>query len=376
VFYLLGLVSLFADIVYEGGRSVSGSYLDYLGSPAIGPALVGVGDFVGYILRFLAGYAATLYQSSRVLWGFVVAGYAVTAVSIPMLALASTWGAAVALYTVERIGKGLRTPSREVIVAEVSESFGLGKGFGIHELLDQVGAFLGPLAVAIAIARWGYAQAFLMLALPGALSVALVVSASLLYPTLKSVERAEKPTAKLRGLGRPFWLYTLASSALALGFMHWSLVSYYLSSYEILSDPEIGLVFSAAMLVDALAAVPLGHLFDKVKTRLLLVQPVFSFLLVAILLYAPRELVPLVAVCYGIVMCSEESVMRAAVALLADPPRRPMAYGSFGLFFGFAWALGGVVYSAILANKVFMLLYALATSAISFALYAKIARTC
>ncbi|MEM0031552.1 MAG: MFS transporter, partial [Desulfurococcaceae archaeon] len=279
VFYLLGLVSLFADMVYEGGRSISGAYLENLAAPPVGPALIGLGDFAGYVLRFIAGYLATVYQSSKLLWGFVIAGYTVTAISIPLLAFTYSWSIAAVLYMAERLGKGLRAPSRDVIVAEVSEDFGLGKGFGIHELLDQFGAFIGPLVVSVSLIYWGYRTAFLLLLIPGAISIVLVISAFTLYPSLKSlksIDRVKKPELGFKGLGEVFWLYVLASSALALGFMHWAISSYYLTSRGVMSDYEIGLAYTIAMLVDALVAIPLGHVFDKIKLKVLLIQPPLS----------------------------------------------------------------------------------------------------
>lgn len=374
VFYLLGLVSLFADMVYEGGRSVSGAYLESLGSPIMGSAMIGVGEFAGYVLRFLAGYLATLYQSSKLLWGFVVAGYAITAVSIPLLAFTSMWSIAVLLYTIDRIGKGLRAPSREAIVAEVSESFGIGKGFGVHELLDQLGAFFGPLVVSLALVYWGYRTAFLALIIPGVISVLLVTIAFALYPSLKSFDKAKSISISFRGLSKTFWLYVIASSLLALGFMHWAIASYYLKSQGVLSDYQIGLMYMVAMLADAIIAIPLGYFFDKVKLKILIIQPPLTVLFVVMLLFAPNEFILLAAVCWGIVMCSEESIMKASIALIVEPSKRPLAYGAFGLLFGLFWALGGFIYGFLLESKLHTLVYTLVVSITSLTLYVKLMR--
>ncbi|MEM1596094.1 MAG: MFS transporter [Desulfurococcaceae archaeon] len=372
VFYLLGLVSLFADMVYEGGRSISGAYLENLAAPPVGPALIGLGDFAGYVLRFIAGYLATVYQSSKILWGFVIAGYTVTAICIPLLAFTYSWSIAAVLYMAERLGKGLRAPSRDVIIAEVSEDFGLGKGFGIHELLDQFGAFMGPLVVSVSLIYWGYRTAFLLLLIPGAISIVLVISAFTLYPSLKSVDRVKKPALGFKGLGEVFWLYVLASSALTLGFMHWAISSYYLTSRGVMSDYEVGLAYTIAMLVDALVAIPLGHVFDKIKLKVLLIQPPLSLLYIVILLYAPRELIPLAAVCWGVIMSSEESIMRASIALIVEPSKRPLAYGTFGLLYGLTWAIGGFVYGFLLGNNLHVLTFAVATNTVSLLLYIKL----
>jgi MFS family permease len=377
VFLLLGLVSLFADMVYEGGRSVSGAYLAEVGAPAVAAALVGVGEFLGLVFRLLSGYVATVFQSSAALWSSTFLGYLLTSVSIPAIAIAPTWYGVVALYMVDRLGKGLRAPARDVILAEVSEGIGVGKGFGIHELLDQMGAFAGPVMVSVLLALHGYRVAYLTLLVPGAVAVLLVAAAWRLHPNLRSTSRGttSSRTPVFRGYSRPFWLYVAAGSALALGFMHWSIASYYLKIRGAVGDVEIGLIYAVAMLIDALIAVPLGALFDRVGLRTLLLVPALAPVFVVLVAYAPRELLYLSAVPWGIVMCSEESIMRASIAVLVEPPRRPLAYGVFGLVFGLAWAIGGYIYTLLLAEPLYMLLYAVATSTTSLYLYADLANT-
>ena len=368
VFLLLGLVSLFADVVYEGGRSVSGAYLAELKAPVVATALVGVGEFLGLVFRLFSGYIATTLQSPTVLWGSTLLGYLITSLSIPMIAFAPTWHEVVVLYIIERLGKGLRTPTRDVIVAEVSEGIGVGKGFGIHELLDQVGAFLGPTLVSILITFYGYRVAYLTLIIPGIISVVLVVTAWRLYPKLRSTS-VKSPKLVVRGYSSLFWIYTLATSVLALGFMHWSIASYYLKIRGVVGDAEIGFIYAIAMLVDAVVAVPLGILFDKVRFKTLLMIPALTPVFIVLIMYAPHELLYFSAIPWGIVMCSEESVMRASIALLVEPPKRPLAYGFFGLVFGFMWAVGGYIYTVLIDKPLYMLLYAIVTSIASIYLY-------
>lgn len=92
VFILLSLVSLMADVVYEGGRSVSGAFLESLKTPQVMVGLIGLGEFVGTLLRFLSGLLATYIGSSAALWALTVTGYAVTCLSIPLLAFTTSWG--------------------------------------------------------------------------------------------------------------------------------------------------------------------------------------------------------------------------------------------------------------------------------------------
>jgi hypothetical protein len=157
--------------------------------------------------------------------------------------------------------------------------------------------------------------------------------------------------------------------------MHWSIASYYLKIRSIVSDVEIGLIYAVAMLVDAVTAVPLGVLFDKAKLKTLLAIPLLAPVFIILVAYAPRELIYFSAIPWGIVMCSEESIMRASITLLVEPSNRPLAYGVFGLVFGLAWALGGYIYTALLGEPLYMLLYALITSITSLCFYTVLAKT-
>jgi MFS family permease len=340
VFLMLSFVSLLADIVYEGGRSVSGAFLEYLNTPQIMVGWIGVGEFLGTLIRFLSGVIATALGSSATLWGLTILGYATTCLSIPMLALAPSWQLAVLLYAIDRVGKGLRTPARDVILSEVAEPMGVGKGFGVHELLDQLGAFIGPIIVVAGLSLGGYRLAFGILLVPGVLAIALISLSAVMYPSVKSVVK-KSVGAGFRQLGKGFWVYTASISLLGLGFIHWSIASYLYKAWGLLSDVEVGLSYTIAMLVDALVAVPLGALYDKYSFKTLLALPLSSTLFALLLSLRLRLLAFASSILWGIVMSGEESIVRAALVKVVDRSLRPMAYGLMSLFFGLAWMVGG-----------------------------------
>lgn len=373
VFILLSLVSLLADIVYEGGRSVSGAFLAFLNSPSYAPALVGAGDLVGSLLRLATGLIATAYASSTILWGFTIAGYALTALSIPALALAGSWEVAVLLYVLDRVGKGLRTPSRDVILSEVTEKYGVGKAFGFHELLDQVGAFIGPLLVASVIIVAGYRAAFAALLIPGAMAIALITLSARLYPSIKSVERRRGGGLALR-LGPNFWWFAAGIGFLALGFMHWTVASYYLYLFRGVPASEIGAIYAVAMAVDAIVAVPLGALFDRHGVKVLYILPASSLLFALSLLYTPRGAALALAIPWGLVMSAEESILRASVVKLVEPEKRAAAFGIYSVVFGGSWALGSAIYSRLLGVPSLLILYAAVANVAALACFIPAAR--
>ena len=112
-----------------------------------------MGEFLGYTLRLVSGRWA---DRSHRYWLITGLGYLVQMTVIPFLALAESWQVAAALMVLERIGKATRNPPRDVMLSEAGTHMGRGWAFGINEALDQIGAFLGPLTVAIGPARFQY----------------------------------------------------------------------------------------------------------------------------------------------------------------------------------------------------------------------------
>ncbi|MDE1887965.1 MAG: MFS transporter, partial [Gammaproteobacteria bacterium] len=175
----IGIVSLFADFTYEGGRGIVGPYLAVLGA---GPVFVGVvaglGEFLGYGVRLLSG---RFVDRTRCNWQVMGAGYAVNLLAVPALALAPLVWVAGLLVFLERIGKGVRNPAKDALLSRAGRELGHGYAFGLHEFLDQLGAVAGPLLVAGVIALsahhgfdsagTGYRVAFAVLLIPALLAL-------------------------------------------------------------------------------------------------------------------------------------------------------------------------------------------------------------
>src|SRR3982751_365345 len=153
-----GVVSLAADMVYEGSRSITGPLLASLGASALLVGLItGAGEALALVLRLPFG---TRVDRSGGYWPMTIAGYALTAVCVPLMAVTPFVGAAglsvgCLLVLAERTGKAVRSPAKSTLLAHAAGAVGLGRGVGVHKALDQVGAFAGPLLVAAVVAATG-----------------------------------------------------------------------------------------------------------------------------------------------------------------------------------------------------------------------------
>jgi MFS family permease len=173
-----GLVSLAVDAVSDGARPLAGPLLAQLGASALVIGLVtGGAEAAAQGLRLVFGPWA---DRTGKYWTFTLAGYALTALCIPLLAVAPALGAAglmlaSALIIGDRVGKAVRSPAKTVLLAAVAEPIGRGRGFAVHKSLDLAGAFAGPLIASAVIAATGALwPAFAVLAIPAAFAMALL----------------------------------------------------------------------------------------------------------------------------------------------------------------------------------------------------------
>lgn len=351
---LLGFVSLLADVTYEGARSITGPFLAVLGASATVVGFVsGLGELLGYGLRIFTGYIA---DRTKKYWTITIAGYFLNLVAVPLLALAGHWTVAVTFIILERIGKAIRTPSRDAMLSHATKEVGRGWGFGIHEAMDQIGAMLGPLIVALVMyLKGGYRLGFAVLLLPAVLALTVLFTARSLYPNPRQLETIS-PTIQTKGFSPKFWVYLSAVALIAAGYADFPLIAYHFKKISVVSDNLIPVFYAVAMGIDALAALIFGRLFDKAGISVLVFAAVISSFF-APLVFAPSFYFALAgAVLWGIGMGAQESVMRAAVAEMAPSDKRATAYGIFNAGYGIAWFLGsalmGVLYDLSLVSLI------------------------
>jgi MFS family permease len=337
---LLGIVSLFADMTYEGARSIAGPFLGVLGASGLAVALVaGSGELIGYALRLASGYVAD--RTARY-WMVTGIGYAVNLLSVPLLALTGRWEPAAALLIAERVGKAIRTPPRDAMLSHATTEVGHGWGFGLHEALDQAGAVLGPLLIAAALsAGLGYRTGFFILLAPALVALGVLAGAWRAYPRPADLEPAavEWPRES-RTFPRIFWVYLAAAAAIAAGYADFPLIAFHFAKRGIVPAGWVPVLYAIAMAVDAVAALVFGRLFDRSGIAILIPATLLSAPFAPLVFSGNAAGALLGMALWGIGMGAQESILRAAIATLVAPRRRGTAYGLFNAGYGVAWFLG------------------------------------
>jgi MFS family permease len=340
-----GVVSLAADMVYEGARSVTGPYLASLGASALVVGLVtGAGEAAALGFRVFSGPMAD--RSGRY-WSWTVVGYAMTVVCVPLMAFAPFVGAAglalaSTLVILERTGKAVRSPSKSVLLADAARTVGRGRGFAVHKALDQVGAFAGPLLVAGIVALTGTTwPAFAVLAIPGVVAMTLLMRLRVALtapgprPSVDAVPDGPLP--------RSYYLLTLSCALATFGLLTFGVLSFHLVDDGLVGLPWVPVVYASAMGIEAASALATGFVFDRVGGRTLLVLPPLVAL-VPFLAFSSSATVAVAGILvWGLATGILDSTVKALVAETVPRERLGTAYGGFAAVQGVAALAGGGV---------------------------------
>lgn len=377
---LFGIVSLFSDMTHEGASSIRGAYLAILGASAgtIG-FISGLGELIGYSMRYVFG---KITDRTKKYWPMVIFGYILDILAVPALALVGEkgWIAAALLLVIQRMGKAIKKPAKDTIMSFAASQEGVGKSFGIQEMLDQIGAFLGPvfLYLVMLFKTDGttfeiYRTAFAFLAIPGFITILLLFITKREFPNPEAFEPETKKEEAFV-MKKSFIYYIVGISFFAFGFMDYALVIMHISknftslggsygTFRLISEETLPLLYAGAMLVDAVAALIFGHIYDKKGVKALVVSTIISAPFSLFIFGFKSEAAILFGlVLWGIGMGAQESILKAAVTSMVPKKNRATGYGIFECSFGIFWFLGswmlGVIYSKSLPLMIGLSIFA------------------
>lgn len=369
----IGIVSLFADMTYEGARGIAGQFLLTLGASATAVGFIaGFGELAGYGLRSVFGYFA---DKTHKYWAFIIVGYAVNLLAVPALALANNWPLAAALMIAERTGRAIRRPSIHAMLATAGTQIGSGWAFGLHEALDQTGATIGPLITALILyLHGGYHEAFAALLITALLSLAALAAARIAYPSPHELEARTPVVLKTKGFSKAYWLYAMAAMCIAAGFADFSLVAFHFQKTNVVAQSLIPVLYSVAMVTGAISAIVFGKLLDKIGLPIVLLAFLLGALFAPCVFLGGFSLALVGMILWGLGLGAQDSLLKAVLAPVIPRDKRSTAFGVFDTVFGIAWFAGsagmGLLYDrSILAVVIFSVVLQLA--ALPFFVFAK-----
>lgn len=331
--WLLGLISFVNDAASDMIYPLVPLYLASVlmaGPKALG-LIEGIAEAFGSVLKLVAGVLADRLRQMR---GWVVAGYAVSGLVRPLIALSTSWLGVLACRFADRVGKGLRAAPRDALLTLSVAPAQRGLAFGLHRAMDNLGAVVGPLLAALLLAL-GYSlrEVFFWAIVPAVLVIVLTLlvrepERAVLKPRPFRWNLSDQPVALRRYLC-VLALFTLGNS---------SNMFLLLRARELgLSDAQVPLIWALVCGVAAVFGPPLSAWSDRVDRRRLIVggwtvYAVF-YLVFGLLPASPWLLWPLFA-SYGVFLAATEGAEKALVADLVPGEQAGTAFGWYNLAAG------------------------------------------
>ncbi len=367
---IIGIVNFFADFTYEGARGIVGPFLGSLGaSAAIIGFVAGLGELMGYALRSVSGYFADKLHRH---WVFAFMGYAVNMLAVPALALAGGWPFASGLVVAERTGRGIRKPTVDAMLSYAGKSIGAGWVFGLNEALDQTGATLGPLLMALILyLTGGFRIGFAVLLIPALFCLGMLLVARLLHPRPHELEQSAEHTVTPPNLTRVYWIYFAAGALIATGFADFALIGFHFQKADAIPRGLIPLFYAVAMASGALSSIPLGRLFDRFGANVSLFAFFISAAAAPLVFLGTFGLALIGMIFLGVGMSAQNSLFQAMLTGVIPSEKRSTAFGLFDTGFGVAWFVGsvamGLLYEkSVLAVALFSMISQLAAIPVIF----------
>ena len=356
----LGIVNLFADTTYEGGASINGQFLGSLGaSAAVISIVAGVGEFLGYSLRAVSGFIADRTGKH---WLVTFIGYAINLLAVPAMAMAGSWQAASAFLLAERVGRAIRKPTVEAMLSYSTGKHGKGWVYAVNTALDETGATIGPLLIALLLFRKAtFETAYAVLLIPSVLALSALVAARIVFPVPSRLEVGGPATAHASGFTPAYWLYTTAGACFAAGLISFELIAFHLSTSGAVSEHLVPVFLAVATAGAVVASLILGRFYDRSGIAVVIIAVVLASLFSPLVFFGGFWIALAGLMLWGIGYATQDTLLKVVIASVLPEGHRNLAFGLFYLGYGAGWLVGSIA-TGLLYQRSRLMLVAFAAS--------------
>lgn len=342
----LGLVSFFTDFSTEMILGVLPFFIvSTLGaSRALLGAIEGSAELVSYTFRMLSGSWSDKVGKRK---AFILAGYAISTASKPFFAVASGWVDAFLIRMGDRVGKGIRTAPRDALIADSVPEARVGRAFGIHRTIDQMGAIVGPIAAFALLQVIDIRGVFLASLIPGAIAVFILI-----FFVKEVVTKSKAKTTIVGNIGellrrnRPLLFLLVVAGIFSLGAFNFSFILLRASDMGV-EEIFIPLVYAAINVSHMAIGIPSGILADRIgKEKILIIgYSVFLASTLLMLLFAGNVVYAYVlAAVFGLYAGISETVQRAVIPRYVTSELRGTAFGLYNLIIGVCFFASNIMF--------------------------------
>jgi len=350
----LGVVSFLTDVSSEMIFPILPIFVTTIlgaGKELLG-LIEGIADSTASLVEIFSGYFSDRMGERKKL---VVAGYGLSSLVKVGIALSTAWWHVLIMRGLERVGKGVRTAPRDALIAASSESSSRGKAFGLHRMMDTIGAIIGPIIAYLLLSAYGSAESgyrtvFLVALIPAFLAVAALLL------LVKEPKKAPLPLKKTS-----FWESLRQMPSGYMTFLKVSLLfslSYFSFAFFIVRATDLGIAASDVIalyviynIAYAVASIPAGALSDRIG-RVPVIGSAFAlygFVCIGFAFASSWLHFAFLFIIYGIFVAADESVNKAYISDMAKEEKRGTAIGAYNTAIGAAYLPASIVAGAVWA---------------------------
>jgi MFS family permease len=260
------------------------------------------------------------------------------------MAWAPGWHAAGALILAERIGRAFRKPTVEAMLSYSTGKHGRGWVYAVNTAMDETGATLGPLLIALTLYLGAeFRSAYGILLISSLLALAALSVARMTFPVPSRLEESGPPTAKAGGFTRAYWLYMIAGSCFAAGLMSFEFIAYHLSTTGTVKEQWLPIFLAASTAFAVVASLVLGRTYDRIGIGAVIGGVIVTAAFSPLVFFADVWWWALAGLfVWGVGYAVQDTLLKVLIASVLPEGRRNYAFGLFYIGYGAGWLIGSV----------------------------------